>query len=190
MSGEQRSRGGSHDLNFVAETILPEDTDPEAELTDAVSSIAIASVGGSKALSYTNGLVDESGDWTIISQDKAYSPSVADIGCRLRIEVSAITLKGRHLLAGPVAAHTAPVLLSPNAPPKRKLLTIPGSVTGLASAPRFRLISYNILAEQYATRQVGNVLWIFTCFINDYILYFRCTPIVILGHWHGRTVRQ
>ena len=58
------------------------------------------------------------------------------------------------ILAGPTTLFTEPVLSSPVKPPKRALQTIPGSGSGISGAVRFRIVTYNILAELYATKQV------------------------------------
>jgi hypothetical protein len=103
------------------------------------------------AISNENSTAEE---WTQISNSSSYLPSDLDVGRRLKIEVSALLLSNNSLLAGPITIVTEPVLSAPNPPPKRSLLTIAGAISGLAVAVRFRVISYNVLAEQYATKQV------------------------------------
>ncbi len=93
-------------------------------------------------------------EWVSIFGDKTYVPTSEDVGCRLRIQVSALSVADNSVLAGPIEIFSEPVLSSPTAPPKRNLLTIPGAGAGnLASAVRFRVVSYNVLAEIYATKQ-------------------------------------
>lgn len=75
----------------------------------------------------------------------------ADVGCVLRLEVSVLAVSDDTLLAGPMIVFTEPVLSLPPAPPKRSLTAVPGPNTG--GGMRFRIVSYNILAEVYATRQ-------------------------------------
>ncbi len=93
-------------------------------------------------------------EWTKIGDAKTYTPVAEDVGSRLRIEVTALSTADNSVMAGPVAVLTEPVLSQPGRPPKRSLQTIPGSGTGIAGAVRFRVVSYNILAELYATKQV------------------------------------
>ena len=100
---------------------------------------------------------DSSSNWVDVSSDKSYIPTAADLQCRLRIIVEARAVNDGALLAGPIVLFTEPVLCAPSAPPKRRLLAVPGAGGGaLAGAVRFRLLSYNILAEQYATKQVNS----------------------------------
>ena len=87
-----------------------------------------------------------------ICHEKLYVPTQDDIGCLLRVEVKALATSDGTVLAGPVVVVTEPVLSAPRAPPKRPLLTIAGSTSG--GGARFRVLSYNILAELYATKQV------------------------------------
>eukprot|EP01041_Mallomonas_annulata_P008324 gene8324-17133_t len=94
-------------------------------------------------------------EWTPICHEKGYLPSTADVGCSLRIECKVINTQG-DLIAAPVLVHTEPVLASPRAPPRGHLIpAVGGGVVGGASTGgnRFRVVSYNILAEVYATRQ-------------------------------------
>lgn len=66
-------------------------------------------------------LVDISSlEWTDICFEKEYIPSKKDVGCRLRIEVLAVsTIDNITVLAGPVEVFTDAVLSAPAAPPKR-----------------------------------------------------------------------
>lgn len=95
---------------------------------------------------------EDSNDWVTICHEKLYIPTQDDIGCLLRVEVKALAISDGTVLAGPVVVVTEPVLSAPHAPPKRPLMTIAGSTSG--GGARFRVLSYNILAELYATKQV------------------------------------
>jgi hypothetical protein len=100
-------------------------------------------------------------EWTSICTEKEYVPTSDEVGCRLKIEVTAMAVSDDSVLAGPIVVYTDPVLSAPAPPPKRRLLAIPGAVAGIAAAVRFRIISYNILAELYATKQVKYVyFWV------------------------------
>ena len=57
--------------------------------------------------------------WINISTSKEYIPTSSDVGCRLRIEVSAVAVADGEVLSGPIAIFTEPVLQAPSAPPKR-----------------------------------------------------------------------
>jgi CCR4-NOT transcription complex subunit 6 len=91
-------------------------------------------------------------DWVASGIQKEYIPLADDVGCVLKVEVSALSSDGT-VLAGPMISFTEPVLSAPRGPPKRQLVTIPSSSPASAVGTRFRVISYNILAELYATKQ-------------------------------------
>ena len=101
---------------------------------------------------------EEKYDWLVISNDKSYTPTDSDIGCIFRIEVSVFSVNDNTLITGPITSITEPVLAAPKAPPKRPLIAIPGALVG-SSMPiaRFRVVSYNILSELYATKQVNSI---------------------------------
>lgn len=99
---------------------------------------------------------EEKVSWTELCSDKVYVPSEQDVGYVLKLEVSAYAISDNSLLSGPAIVYTEPVLAAPKPPNKRQLLTIPGASTGTSNAiSRFRVVSYNILSELYATKQVS-----------------------------------
>lgn len=91
--------------------------------------------------------------WVAIGINKEYVPTADDVGCVLRVEVSATAINDGKLLAGPMISFTDHVLSTPRGPPLRNLITIPSTVPISSTGARFRVISYNILAELYATKQ-------------------------------------
>ena len=106
----------------------------------------------------SSSISNEYSDWQTVSTEKSYTPTFEDIGSVLRVDVKAMAVNGGHLLAGPVTIVSDTILAHPRPPPKRSLLTV-GNTSSLMSAAssagaRFRVISYNILAELYATKQV------------------------------------
>ena len=116
-------------------------------------------------------------EWIPICKEKEYVPTSDEVGCRLKIEVTAMAVSDDSVLAGPIVVYTDPVLSAPAPPPKRRLLAIPGAVAGIAAAVRFRIISYNILAELYATKQV-------IVYYLAYIVWVRLTILHLIRHIH------
>ena len=94
--------------------------------------------------------------WIPILNEKNFTPSHDDVGCAMRIECRVTNALGE-LLTAPVVIHTEPVLASPT-PAKLELTAIPGITS---TNNRLRIVSYNILAEIYATRQVCTVYCIY-----------------------------
>ncbi|TMW57302.1 hypothetical protein Poli38472_003227 [Pythium oligandrum] len=95
--------------------------------------------------------------WIEITQqnDRTYTPSFDDVGHVIRVECQAIKYGGGHMLTKTV--DTGIVLPFPPMPPKRQMLA---NVHEERPTPRlrqigvFRVLTYNILAEIYATRQM------------------------------------
>jgi hypothetical protein len=94
-------------------------------------------------------------------------PSSLDVGRALRVECRALAADGTVLAGadahppslltsvGPVVVYTEIVLAAPRLPPRRALQAVPGAASSSQSQFRFRLVSYNILAEIYATKHVS-----------------------------------
>jgi hypothetical protein len=102
---------------------------------------------------------NEQPDLQTVSYERIYTPCDKDVGSSLRVEVTAVSTNDpQHVLAGPVSLISDSVLASPSACPKRPLLTMAGAAVGTSSAiTRFRVVSYNILSEVYATKQVSDL---------------------------------
>jgi hypothetical protein len=87
--------------------------------------------------------------------EKTYVVTSEDVGRILRIECVALHSDGS-TLAGPVVVYTESVMAAPRLPPRRNLVAVPNAASSLAVQAqfRFRIVSYNILAEIYATKNV------------------------------------
>lgn len=96
-------------------------------------------------------------DWKQVCADKTYVPREEDVGCLLRVTVSAHAVSDNSLLTQPFTLVTESVLANPKPPPKRPFIMIPGALSGASSTviARFRVLSYNVLSELYATKQVS-----------------------------------
>jgi CCR4-NOT transcription complex subunit 6 len=87
-----------------------------------------------------------------VGSAKTFLPTAADVGRRFRLECTAVGLDGAHLF-GPRSIRIEPVLSSPPPTPKRQLVAVKGAANG--GGYRFRVVSYNVLAEIYATQQMS-----------------------------------
>jgi CCR4-NOT transcription complex subunit 6 len=105
--------------------------------------------GGGFNGSYANG--DGEQGWVEISRDQYYLPTEADVGRKLKIEASAYSLDTGELLMSRVVK-TDMVLARAPQPLSRKLVTAVGLAPS-SSSSRFRVATYNLLAEIYATQQ-------------------------------------
>jgi CCR4-NOT transcription complex subunit 6 len=88
-------------------------------------------------------------EWIEISRDQLYIPHTEDIGRKLKVEAAAYSLESGELLMHRVVK-TDLVLSRTPEPEKRNLVTAKPAGGGGA---RFRIVTYNILAEIYATQQ-------------------------------------
>ncbi|KAG5186166.1 Endonuclease/exonuclease/phosphatase [Tribonema minus] len=87
--------------------------------------------------------------WELFSTEPCITPSAADVGHCLRLECRAVLPDGS-LVCMPRSVSTEPVLSVPPPPPRRALLA---ASKGPPPPGRFRIVSYNLLAEIYATQQ-------------------------------------
>jgi hypothetical protein len=92
------------------------DSEPLSPLSPMFEDVGASGSTGNSLLAESNSLES---NWVKVSQDKTYTPTSDDIGCRLRIEVRAVALEDGEVLAGPIATFTEAVLQAPHAPPKR-----------------------------------------------------------------------
>lgn len=135
-------------------------------------------------------------DWTFLSESPTYTPTAMDVGCILRVEVLALatsSAEDNSVLCGPFNHYTEGVLAAPKAPPSRPLVSGNKSILSSNSHVQFKLVSYNILAELYATKSVSKLfVSLRLCPLRDFIcLCIQCysnTLTVIVGLWHGNIV--
>ena len=113
-------------------------------------------------------------NWTLLSENSTYSPTPLDVGCILRVEVHAIATspaaEENTVLCGPFNHYTEGVLSAPKAPPRRQIGSGNKNMHNSNSQVQFRLVSYNILAELYATKSVSYI-YIYICILLLYIYY-------------------
>ena len=124
---------------------------------------------------------DSMDGWDYIFSGNMYIPTEADVGRVLKVLSTAVLLSNtEHILAGPVSVCSSIVLSSPPPPPHRPFRTCSPSGESSCTAEKFRVLSYNILAEVYATRQVCKPFAAFK-FLPNFFVLSRCTLCVIRG---------
>jgi CCR4-NOT transcription complex subunit 6 len=89
-------------------------------------------------------------EWLEISQDQVYLAGVDDVGRKLKVEAAAYSLETGELLMMRVVKTDLVLSRAPD-PVKRNLVTAKSS--GQGGGARFRIATYNVLAEIYATQQ-------------------------------------
>mmetsp|Transcript_8555 Transcript_8555/g.16126 ORF Transcript_8555/g.16126 Transcript_8555/m.16126 type:complete len:647 (+) Transcript_8555:329-2269(+) len=89
-------------------------------------------------------------EWVEISRDQIYIPTEADVGRKLKLEAAAYSIETGELLMRRVIKTDLVLSRAPD-PAKRNLVT--AKVSGPRGGERFRIVTYNILAEIYATQQ-------------------------------------
>ena len=104
------------------------------------------------AAAYANSNGGDYGDeWVEISRDQVYIPTNADVGHKLQIEASSYSLETGELLMSRIVK-TDIVLGRAPQPVSRKIVTASNAKVA-SNGPRFRIVTYNVLAELYATQQ-------------------------------------
>ena len=96
---------------------------------------------------------NDEGEWTELFQGKRYVPEKDDIGHTLRIECSVISEATDEVLAGPLTLQTEAVLSMPEKAPRRDIMANSNNSANRGGMP-LRVVSYNILSEIYATKQM------------------------------------
>jgi len=89
-------------------------------------------------------------EWNEISRDQVYLPTNDDVGRKLKLEVGAYSIETGELLMHRVIKTDLVLTRAPD-PAKRNFVTAKRS--GPRGGERFRIVTYNILAEIYATQQ-------------------------------------
>lgn len=95
--------------------------------------------------------VAQSEEWVEISNAQVYVPHAEDIGHKLKVEAAAYSVESGELLMHRVVKTELVLSRTPD-PEKRNLVTAK-STSGGGGGARFRIVTYNILAEIYATQQ-------------------------------------
>jgi len=89
-------------------------------------------------------------EWVEISRDSMYTPTEADVGRKLKLEAGSYSIEMGELLMHRVIKTDLVLSRAPD-PAKRNLVT--AKTSGPRGGERFRVVTYNILAEIYATQQ-------------------------------------
>lgn len=90
-------------------------------------------------------------EWVEISRDQLYVPCADDVGRKLKLEAAAYSIETGELLMHRVVKTDLVLSRAPD-PLKRNLVTAKTG-GGSGGGARFRIVTYNILAEIYATQQ-------------------------------------
>jgi CCR4-NOT transcription complex subunit 6 len=99
---------------------------------------------------YGAGETEQAEEWIEISRDQLYVPTDEDVGRKLKLEAAAYSAETGELLMLRVVKTDIVLARAPD-PAKRNLVTAKAS--GLSGGARFRIATYNTLAEIYATQQ-------------------------------------
>jgi len=107
---------------------------------------------------YPSGTDKNSGEtWFEVGRSRTYTPSADDIGHALKFECVAVDSEKRSPVGPPTSIMTSRVIPAPT-PTPRRLIQVNGDVLGhldldsqTSSLGTFTVLSYNILADAYAT---------------------------------------
>lgn len=104
--------------------------------------------------SYNNSFGDyntEGEEWIEVSRDQLYIAGPEDVGRKLKLEAAAYSSETGELLMHRVVKTDLVLARAPD-PVKRAIVTTKNS-GGAGGGARFRIVTYNVLAEIYATQQ-------------------------------------
>lgn len=110
----------------------------------------VAGMGGASM-----GMGYASEEWMEVSRDQIYIPGTDDIGRKLKLEAAAYSCESGELLMHRVVKTDLVLSRAPD-PVKRNLVTAktnPAGAGAQSGGARFRVVTYNVLAEIYATQQ-------------------------------------
>mmetsp|Transcript_10299 Transcript_10299/g.28413 ORF Transcript_10299/g.28413 Transcript_10299/m.28413 type:complete len:675 (+) Transcript_10299:294-2318(+) len=110
------------------------------------------STGGNDSHDYHYTDYNAGDDWIEISRDQLLMPGPDDVGRKLKLEAAAYSMETGELLMSRVVKTDVVLSRAPD-PKKRNLVTAKGAATANNAGPRFRVATYNVLAEIYATGQ-------------------------------------
>jgi len=99
---------------------------------------------------YNGGEMPVNEEWMEISRDQLYIPGPEDVGRKLKLEAAAYSIETGELLMHRVVKTDLVLSRAPD-PIKRPIVTAKTGPTG--GGARFRIATYNVLAEIYATQQ-------------------------------------
>jgi CCR4-NOT transcription complex subunit 6 len=137
MNGSKSPAGFSDGSNFSA-------TNPGTP-RGFVGSYSNNTYGG-----YNGGDMPQSEEWIEISREQLYVPGLEDVGRKLKLEAAAYSTETGELLMHRVVKTDLVLARAPD-PVKRPVVTSKTGPTG--GGARFRIVTYNVLAEIYATQQ-------------------------------------
>ncbi|CAI0402440.1 unnamed protein product [Linum tenue] len=98
--------------------------------------------------------------WFEVGRSKTYTPSADDIGHVLKFECVVVDADTKQTVGHPSTLLTSRVILAPSPPPRRLIPVNGADVIGhldadgrISSSGTFTVLSYNILADAYATSE-------------------------------------
>ena len=110
----------------------------------------LGSNAGNNFGDFSSGDMPQGEDWIEVSRDQIYVTGPEDVGRKLKLEAAAYSLETGELLMHRVVKTDLVLARAPD-PVKRTLVTAKNSGNG--GGARFRIATYNVLAEIYATQQ-------------------------------------
>ena len=99
---------------------------------------------------YNGGEIPQGEEWIEISREQVYVPGPEDVGRKLKVEAAAYSTETGELLMHRVVKTDLVLARAPD-PLKRNIVTSKTGPNG--GGARFRIVTYNVLAEIYATQQ-------------------------------------
>jgi CCR4-NOT transcription complex subunit 6 len=100
---------------------------------------------------FNGGELPQDEEWVEVSREQLYIPGAEDIGKKLKLEAAAYSSETGELLMHRVVKTDLVLARAPD-PVKRNIVSAKNG-GGAGGGARFRIVTYNVLAEIYATQQ-------------------------------------
>ena len=102
---------------------------------------------------FSSNINADNDEYIEISRDQIYMPGPDDVGRKFKIEAAAYSLETGELLMSRVVKTDVVLARAPEPAKRPFVVATKTSTAGAGAGPRFRVATYNVLAEIYATQQ-------------------------------------
>ncbi|GAB2233085.1 hypothetical protein Droror1_Dr00002300 [Drosera rotundifolia] len=146
-------------LHLRAASAANESGNEEEEMFGRVNSTDTQNLTSGSTPIYPASVTQRSGEtWFEVGRSKTYTPSADDIGYTLKFECVVVDIQRKLPVGSPSQITTSHVIPAPTPPPRRlipvNVVDLMGNADGRqSSAGNFTVLSYNILADVYATSE-------------------------------------
>jgi CCR4-NOT transcription complex subunit 6 len=151
--GEDKDKNGTASGKNDSSDDLPS---VGADASERESTTSMTPSKGSASVNPSTSAASNTDNWVVCCNESTYVPTSEDVGCIFLISVTAYSQRDDTVLYGPTQVFSEPVLSAPRMNNRRPMVPVPlqqGQQPVSPGTIKFRILSYNVLAELYATKQ-------------------------------------